>query len=359
AHSFTDFPFALARYNTNGSLDSTFDTDGKVTTNFGLACQANSMAIQADNKILVAGSSNNGNKNDFALVRYNTNGSLDTSFDDDGIVTTQIGLYDDVGSSVALQTDGKILVSGYTYDSVYCNFALVRYNINGSLDTSFGTDGIVLTTISSYNDFCNSLTIQGDGKIILAGSSDNGNAYDIALARYNTNGSLDTTFEGDGIVTTSIDTTSAFGSAIGIQSDGKIVVSGGHHNGTYSDFALVRYNNNGSIDSTFDSDGIVVTDFGNFAQIKSLVLQTDDKIVVAGYSYVSPNFYFAIARYNINGSLDTSFDSDGIVTTDFGTINNVARAVAIQSDGKILAGGNTNPLIFAIARYNVCIPVLS
>jgi uncharacterized delta-60 repeat protein/LPXTG-motif cell wall-anchored protein len=351
--------FAVVRYNTDGSLDTTFDTDGKVTTNFAHEDDyLTSMALHTDGKIIFAGGSYINGSDDFAVVRYNPSGSLDTTFDTDGKVTTNIGIRSsiDQAKSVALQSDGKIIIAGRTRPSGTEDFVVVRYNASGSLDTTFDTDGKVTTDIgSNTDDEAYSVAVQPDGKIIVAGiSSDNDD--DFAVVRYNPNGSLDTTFDTDGKVTTN------FGNnfqdqaySIALQTDGKIIVAGVSLN-VDRDFAIVRYNTNGSLDTTFDTDGKVTTDFGSGANddARSVTVQSDGKIIVAGFSFVNDND-FVIARYNTNGSLDTTFDTDGKVTTDFGSgANDDARSVTVQSDGKIIVAGDSSSgnAQLAVARYN-------
>src|SRR5262249_13706627 len=149
--------------------------------------------IQADGRIVVAGYAWNGANDDFALARYNADGSLDTSFDGDGKVTTAVGTGDDQGYSVAIQADGRILVAGYTWNGAHYDFALARYNSDGSLDTSFDGDGRLTTAIGTDDGQAYSVAIQADGRIVVAGSSANA---DFALARYNADGSLDASFDG-------------------------------------------------------------------------------------------------------------------------------------------------------------------
>jgi uncharacterized delta-60 repeat protein len=178
--------FALVRYNTNGTLDTSFDSDGKVTTDIGSGDIAQSVAIQTDGKIVAAGYSNNGSNVDFTLVRYNTDGTLDTTFDSDGKVTTAIGSGTDQARSVAIQSDGKIVAAGFTGEMGGEDVALVRYNTDGSLDTNFGTGGKV-TTVVGTNDYAYSVAIQSDGKIVAAGGAGmdfGGNDFDISLVRY-------------------------------------------------------------------------------------------------------------------------------------------------------------------------------
>ena len=169
----------------DGDLDTTFDSDGKVTTAIGSGNeQALSVAIQSDGKIVAAGRSSNGSNDDFALVRYNTDGTLDTTFDSDGKVTTAIGSGTETAYSVAIQSDGKIVAAGFSFNGSNNDVALVRYNTDGTLDTNFDSDGKVTTDIGSYNDYARSVAIQSDGKIVVAGFSNNGSNDDFALVRY-------------------------------------------------------------------------------------------------------------------------------------------------------------------------------
>lgn len=181
---------------------------------------------------------------------------------------------------------------------------------DGSLDNTFDSDGIVTTSINALKDFGRGLAIQSDGKIIVAGYSYTGTRDVFAIVRYNTDGSLDTTFDGDGKVTTPIGTSGNRSHAVVIQNDGKIVTAGYSWNGTSNDFALIRYNSNGSLDTTFDSDGIITVGFGSTTNDRafSVALQSDNKIIVAGYntSLLGSNRDFALVRLDTNGSLDVS-----------------------------------------------------
>jgi uncharacterized delta-60 repeat protein len=249
------------RYNINGSLDYSFGTGGIVTTSLGTYFQSGGMSVitQADEKILVFGSSL---LNFFVLMRYNNNGTLDTSFDTDGIVTTSVDFFEQAQSAV-LQTDGKILVAGITRDNTIYqegtpHVTLIRYNNNGSLDTHFGTNGIVISLAASVNTSdiedgyakC-SVVLQTDGKILLETPGN----FGLYLIRYNSDGSLDTAFGKDGVVITQISSVS-LGSSITLQADGKILVAGTSYsdsgNNWAADFALMRYNTDGSLDSTFN-----------------------------------------------------------------------------------------------------------
>jgi uncharacterized delta-60 repeat protein len=361
------YNFALSRYNSNGTLDTTFGTGGKVTTDFdsnpGLGY---SVIQQSDGKIVLASSANDLNVNgttDFALSRYNSNGSLDTTFGTGGKVTTDFNGSSDTGYSVIQQSDGKIVVVGTTYYqgrvddygfSPYNNFALSRYNSNGSLDTTFGTAGKVTTDFNGSTDAGYSVIQQSDGKIVVAGFADNasGSVRDFAISRYNSNGSLDTTFGTGGKVTTDFNGRYDFGFSVIQQSDGKIVVAGTADSAIGRDgFALSRYNSNGTLDTTFGTGGKVTTVFnGGYDGCYSVIQQSDGKIVVAGYADNGSNRDFALSRYNSNGSLDTTFGTGGKVTTDFNGGDDYASSLALQPDGNIVLVGYSDNN-FAIARY--------
>jgi uncharacterized delta-60 repeat protein len=280
-----------------GSLDTTFGNGGKVITPIGSYSGANSVAIDSSGKIIVAGESNSNGTWDFALVRYNVNGNLDTSFGTNGKVITPVGSSSDSGGAVVIDGSGKIVVAGYSFNSnVYADFALVRYNVNGSLDTSFGTGGKVTTDLNS-NDGAGSVAINNSGKIVVAGYSGGG-------------------------------------------------------------FAVVRYNVNGNLDTSFGTNGKIVTPLGVYAEVGNAVIDSGGRIVVAGHSRNSNgNADFAVVRYNSNGSLDTNFGASGKVITPVGSRDDYGRSVTIDSNGKIVVvGGATydrhGSSNFAMVRYN-------
>jgi len=227
-----------------GSLDITFSGDGLLTTDFGSGNEdADAIALQPDGKIVAAGSALNSSHNgNFALARYNPDGSLDTTFSSDGKLTTAFGSGNVGAYAVAVQADGKIMAAGYIRSSSASrDSALVRYNPNGSLDTTFNDDGWLTTAVSSGDDFINAVVLQSDGKILAAGYADNGGYGGFALERYNPDGSLDTTFSDDGLINTAFGFGSDLAYALALQADGKIVVAGYAWNGSDYDFALARY----------------------------------------------------------------------------------------------------------------------
>ncbi len=290
-----------------GALDPSFDFDGIVVNDIGGSDdEVRGIALMPDGRVVAAGHTDKWGGTDFAVARYNTNGSLDATFDGDGIVITDIRGQSNFGMGVVFQTDNKIVVGGTSgYD-----FALARYNVNGSLDASFDGDGIVVTDFGG-TDFPYAIAIQPDGRIIMAGMSDNLGENNYALVRYNTDGSLDASFDVDGKVITDIwDQDCAY--ALTIQADGKIVAAGySTSGGSVMDISLARYNTDGSLDNTFDGDGKVATDIRVESNAAGAVhQQVDGRLVAVGYTDASD---FALVRYNTNGSLDATFDGDGIV----------------------------------------------
>jgi len=349
--------FALARYNVDGTLDASFGVGGRVITAFSNpVAGALTLALQPDGKIIAAGYAFNGTNNDFALVRYHANGSLDTSFGGDGLVMTDFSVEDEA-HGVVVQPDGKIIAAGYTHGILSdADFALVRYNTDGSLDAGFGSNGLVITDFSGDYDFAEALVLQSDGKLIAAGYIESLNSSLYALARYNADGTLDASFGSGGLVTTSFgDHEYAYGRDMLLQPDGKIVLAGMANDAdTSQDFALARYNADGTLDASFGSGGLVTSDYGSYEHAFGVVRQVDGKLVAGGIRYNTMNYAMdmALVRYNTDGSPDSSFGSNGLVTTDFGQDDN-AYALALQPDGRLVAGGytTTNSNDFALARY--------
>jgi uncharacterized delta-60 repeat protein len=347
--------FALARYNLDGALDPTFNTTGTVLTDFSgcgsLGCSRDgpwALAIQSDGKIVAAGGSDASSyPSDFALARYLPDGTLDPTFNATGKVLTDFSSGRDSAYALAIQSDGKIVAAGTAEDAsvTSSDFALARYNPDGTLDPTFNGTGKVLTDFSGsgHFDVAFALAIQSDGKIVVAGT---------ALARYNPDGTLDPTFNGTGKVPT--DFTAR---ALAIQSDGKIVAAGSSSANGSSDFALARYKPDGTLDPKFNGTGMVLTDFsgsGSGDGALAMAIQSDGKIVAAGESDANGSIDFALARYRSSGRLDGRFGANGKVLTDFTRSFDDAQALAIQSDGKIVAAGASRAIEtsdFALARY--------
>jgi uncharacterized delta-60 repeat protein len=339
--------FVLVRYNSDGSLDTTLKGSGKLTTAVGKDCHGKGVALQGDGKIVVAGYSfKAGGGQCFTVLRYTADGSLDTSFADSGKVTTNVGTKYASAESVTIQSDGKIVVAGDSFNASGNNdFAVVRYNANGTLDMSFNETGKATADFGAH-DYGRSVAVHGDGRIVVTGYTTKSyeSKKECALACFKANGSLDTTFNGTGEVTTNFGGDgNAEGRSVAVQTDGKIVVVGYATAGNTEEFALARYNADGTLDTSFGDSGQVMTDVGiSGSNATGVALQKDGKIVVVGYAVNNSgtNYDFACVRYNTDGKVDQSFGDGGKVMTSVGQGDGKANSVAVQSDGKIIVAGS-------------------
>lgn len=370
---------------TAGALDTTFGPSGEGGRFTSDAAQyGNAVVTQDDGKIVVAGNINSAETlSDFVLTRFHADGTPDVAFGDGGRVVLDFYGGPDIAYAVAVQPDLKILVAGYaftpdtdgnprTYENTE-DFALARFHADGTIDASFGTGGKVtvnMSTTASLNyETARAILLQGD-KIVVGGDAMGGSGPDFALARFDANGTLDTSFGAGGKVLTNFDGSSNESlRALALQADDKLVAAGSTSTfKTSSDFGLARYNANGSLDTTFDLDGKVSTDFATKGgktpasdEANGLVIQPDGKIVLVGSTRNGPGGNgFALARYSAKGALDTSFGAarTGKVITDFGGAWATATSVALQVVGgqtRIVVAGSVGPFgqtDFAAARYN-------
>ncbi len=356
--------FALARYHPDGSLDRRFGDGGKVTTDFkdnGFDLLY-ALALQPDGKLVGGGRTSpvggsTGGNFDFALARYHPDGSLDASFGSGGKVTTDFAAQDDAVRGLAIQPDGKIVAAGRARVNNSTDFALARYLPDGALDSTFGSGGKVTTSFDTGYERALTMALQPDGKIIVAGSVyiDDPNVVspDFGLIRYQPDGHLDSSFGSSGKVTTD------FGGfdqirALLVQSDGKIIAAGAAEliSGDL-DFGLARYHPDGTLDPTFGNQGKVNTDFGGLERIYALLLQVDGKIVAGGMTTYRGREVSALARYHPDGSLDLSFGVGGKMTSDFGTSSQIRALLLHPETGKLLAGGIASTALsdFSLESY--------
>lgn len=364
----------VARYNSNGSLDINFGTNGIIRCNSGPVEGNNSLTIQPDGKIVVLGiqwtqPALNVWNSQFVVERYNSDGSIDTSFATDGkAITTFIAGYN-MPKAITMQADGKILVVGTSSNSL--NYlAIARYTVNGVLDTTFDGDGKVISPIIGSASF---VTAHEDGKVLVAATTFSSNVAptiaSFTLLQYNSNGTPDGTFDGDGIATNPFDANDASYNTISVseQPDGKfLVTTSADPYGSYGnpdDFVIRRYNSNGTVDFSFGVNGkAVTTPQPGFNIAKSVTIQADGKILVVGYSRTLPSEQYSsnLVRYQSNGTLDTTFGNDGKVTPKFDATNDDASILLIQPDNKLIAIGikrnsTQNGYLFkdiALSRYN-------
>ncbi len=354
--------FTIIRYTTSGVLDPSFGNEGVVTTNITPThdSQANSCAIQSDGKIIAAGYGTVGAQLVFAVARYNSDGSLDTTFGNQGIMTTDLNPgHNSEARACALQSDGKIIVVGYMNDGVFDIFATVRYTADGILDNTFNGGGTATINVfpGGYSQG-NSCVVQPDGKILVVGGAFSDNL--VALVRYNTDGTFDQSFGDGGVVTT--DAMNGLGGSVArscaLQSDGKIVAAGYGSNGAHAVFVVVCYLANGSVDQTFGNAGVVITDVlpGQASEAVCCVVQLDGRIIVAGSGDGAVSRICIVVRYLTNGSLDQSFGNQGVILTAAtpgpGNDSRINGCV-LQSNGEIVATGFASGanFFFATLRY--------
>jgi len=334
---------SIARYLTNGELDYDFANLGvfhRVTTD--LEGEAYSVAIQKDDKIVVAGYSISPttNNEEVTLIRFGKNGVIDKSFGNKGLVVTAVSNEKDVASAVAIQQDGKIVVVGSTDHKPTTDIVLIRYNENGSLDYSFGIGGIVITDINSGFDIGKSLVIQKDGKIVVSGFTHVGNKFFMTLLRYDLNGVLDPTFGISGIIVTDINGRRGK-MDMALQNDGKIILLGPSEVEDSHHITVIRFNDGGSLDKSFGNDGITKTIIGDYSDAESVALDLYGNIIVAGTTELG-NEQFVVAMYDKDGTLVPDFGLDGIVKISF-IKNSIDRAhsVVVDNDGNIIVAGET------------------
>lgn len=347
----------LRRYNSDGTIDTTFGNEGIVTYNYNVIYNSNEintgvgkLVLQPDGKILalIGGPSP-------SFVRFNTNGSIDTSFGNNGTL-----IFTTVFSSFVIQPDSKI-ITAYRQEH-YNSFGQVdssffrteRYNQDGTLDDTFGTNGTVITDFGFGYNAVFAVTLQPDGKVIVAGNSYNDK---FAIARYTSSGDLDTTFDGDGKVITSLGSgLKSYVSYVSVQADGKIIVAGGSYTSIFPQeyfFSIAKYNPNGSLDASFDGDGIVNNLFDDasetYVNLNTIIEQPDGKFLVTTEN--GNSFEFVIRRYNASGSDDTSFGNNGKSALLVQDVNR-ALGIALQPNQKIIVAGTSRSFTSLVDGYD-------
>ncbi len=322
------------------TLDSSFGKNGQLTTEFSsFDDNAHAITVQADGKILVAGQSENGADTDFAIVRYHSDGSLDKDFNNTGQVTVAIGSGDDQALAMVVQEDGKILVAGTTENEDSLDVAVIRLQDDGLPDMDFDSDGQVVITLPDSDDKAQSILLQEDGKIILAGTSETNEKSQIFLARLNSDGSLDTAFGEQGLAGMPDDANEAALSAV-LTSDGHIILAGFKSTGDFSRAAIFSFLEDGQADKNFARDGIALsgTEEEN-SLFYDLALLGDNKILAAGASAGGSYRSIILAGFAKTGEVDTQFGEEGLVQTDIG-MDAVAYSLAVANDGSIYLAGS-------------------
>ncbi len=348
-----DARFVVLRYETDGSLDPTFGGDGIVRTNLSRTSDgAWGVGIQSDGKIVVAGDVAFGSGDSkFGVVRYDTDGTLDITYGGgDGKIVVDFTRRNDPVASAAIQADDKLVVAGAAASNGRNpKFAVARFDTDGTLDGTFGNDGKVATDLTRNLDWANDVAIHTDGSIVATGVSV-GASWRTGVVRYGADGSLDPTFGGDGKVVMAVRGRDTAGSGVAVQTDGKVVVTGSVGPFRSSRFALLRFAADGALDDTFGGDGVVTTSFSRGSDAGAdVAVQTDGTIVVAGWvEAFARGARTGIARYETGGALDGTFGAGGMTTIELGRRNEVVRNVRLDADGKIvLSGGAGGRIVVA------------
>ena len=354
----------------DGSLDLAFGINGirSIFNNNASATGSTNIELQPDKKILVSGYfvasvPNQGTHTFFYLTRLNPDGTTDLGFATSGIFTKDLGPFSSVtgeitGKRITLQQDGKIVATSsiYNYGRFFTDVLVMRFNSDGSPDNSFASGGFRQFDIGSYRDGGTCAIIQPDGKIIVGGGTNSGSVRHYFAARLHTTGITDSSFYDNGIIYITLTGSNEYVSFMQLQTDGKIVMGGSSVQNNYN-LTLIRLNTNGYPDVSFNGSSSLLIPIGVEDDMAyDIDIQSDNKIVVAGFSMFSPNKFVSVARVNPNGTLDNTFDGDGKQTYNFGNSSNYAGAVNVQTDGKILIAGGTNqpgvPGNFAVMRLN-------
>jgi uncharacterized delta-60 repeat protein len=378
----TNDRWAIRRYNTDGALDTGFGSGGTVLL-FGDNDddRASGVAIDANGNILVVGDvyrslGGKGKKQRFArelaVVRLDTDGSLDTGFGSTGVAYASVS----DGRAIAVQSDGKIVASGSTTASSSSGggggrgkkgggatsslaIALVRFDSAGDLDTGFGTDGVAVDDVSTDDDlaWAGALAVQSDGKLLVGGRRVGAGGGSIVegwiVARYDSSGDLDTGFGSSGRVTGGPDGDESL-TGLALQSDGKIVVCGWGSDGTGGfDAVCARYGSGGSLDSGFGSSGNAASGIADDEFGHAVAVSGDGKIVVAIGFEDSSYWDAAVLRFDSGGALDSGFGTGGVSDTTDADTRDRANAIAVGSSGIVIGGiaFDTGASDGLVARY--------
>jgi uncharacterized delta-60 repeat protein len=356
--------FSVWRFRRDGSPDASFDGDGAALLELPGEQQPRALALQKDGKIVVAGFALVAGRNRMMVARFGRDGSLDTSFaGGQGFATLGLADRNVLAGAVALQKDGAIVAAGWTSGAGGEEFAVARFLRSGSPDPTFDDDGLALTDFQQggNEDQAHGVAIQKDGRIVVAGYSNDGSGIpDFALARYLKDGTLDSSFDDDGRVTTDQFGVAQVANALAILKDGRILVAGAAEDPGGIVFGLARYLKDGSLDSTFGAGGLGVqtTSFGvgQLATANGVALQKRGKFVTAGFAEDGANRSIALARHQTDGRLDLRFQgAGGLPGRGLTNLDGfaVAHGVALQKDGKIVVVGfsGLTERALVVARY--------
>jgi uncharacterized delta-60 repeat protein len=333
---------------THGGLDASFGSGGLATLGGGspVAC---AMAVQSDGKIVVAGCVDGAVDMDLFLARYDADGTLDASFGSGGTVTSDFG-GSEVATGLAIQSDGKIVAAGYSNSDLF----VARYGADGSPDPGFAEGGLQLVTLPSGMEAGDGrwpVALRGDGIIVAGGAYSAATGFDFLVMRLTAAGHIDLGFADSGFFVQDFDSGEDAPTAIALQAEG-FIVSGHANVGGMDDFAAIRLTDAGALDTDFGDGGLLAFAMGNTCAANASALQGESRLVLAGYRLSGGSALFFMEGFDpYDGALDPSFGSGGTVSTDMGS-DALARAVLLQSDGKIIVAGDVYPSSFGLARYS-------
>jgi len=361
------FNAAVLRLNVDGTLDPTFGSNGVAVIDISPGYDDGyAMLLQPDGKIVVAGSAEpNETDFDFAIARLDADGSIDETFGNGGSTVLDLGGSDDIATGVALVEDGRVVVAGYSNANTDYDFAFARFNSDGTLDSTFGANGSVFVDANSENNLAFALTRQADGKLVACGSvlpsPDEFLVGEMMAVRVNANGTVDTLFGVSGVAIVDTGTTIGYSASCKALPDGTIVLAGASGT-TGADVALARLTSSGALDQTFGAGGLVSADLGRSEYVQAMLLLADGKLGVVGLiedgDGSTPRDIF-IARFDADGALDTAFGNAGSTIADFGNSRFAADSEGLgileQTDGKLVAIGraaHADNFGFAVVRVN-------
>ena len=350
--SFSNQDLYVARINADGLFDNTFGTNGLTRTLRPSYDQGFALDIQADGKIVVGGTASGvGGGYNFYIVRFNTDGSLDLNFGVDGQVVHEVSVASDELADITVQADGKIIAIGRTNGGADYDIVVVRFNPDGSIDNTFSFDGEVITDVAG-DDRIEELYVHDNGKITALGRVSVG-TQQVLVIRYNADGTLDNSFGSNGILLLSLVSGNVYPKGLAVTSAGEMIITAELSAGN-SDVLLARLLADGTLDNSFSLDGIVQTDFGERETGYRTLVQPDSRILVAGYSEDAIDRSMALFRYNWDGTLDNTFGVGGQVVSPLAEYSRF-YSVALHEDGKIVACGTFTGAISSdvcVARYH-------
>ena len=348
--------FEIRKFERDGTPDPSFGNQGVSLLKIGERDDiAQGIAQQPDGKLWVVGRTHNGKNFDLVVARLKVDGTLDTEFAKNGMSITAFKSQNSVARNIALQSDGKAIVVGYLQKKTHYQFVAIRYLNNGTIDTSFAKQGKFIADFGTSNSGAVSVIALPDGKVLMGGCFYNGQSWDMAILRLLPDGKWDPSFGKEGKIIAPMSGTNDQ-VHLALQNDGKIVAAGNALMDDRFGFSLLRFNTDGSPDKSFGTEGKTVTAVGtNDAQPYSVALQKDGKIVAVGSSFIGAKRRFTIARFLPDGKIDTNFGTNGFYAPLIGSEHAVAKSVAIDDAGNIVAAGcayHKKSFDFALARVN-------